>query len=279
MDPAAPLSVANRLGGPVWLLAETTSTQDEARRLAAEGAPWGTAVVAGRQSQGRGRLPGRQWIAEPGEALLCTVILDPAWALLPALPLRIGLALAEACEATVQTEGGRIDIRMKWPNDLMFKGEALSIDRKLGGILCEAGPGLLLVGFGINLARPVLPAGAAAAAGLEEALPEHARPAGMRERLRDRLLETCLATLAGLAESEDWHQALTARLWMRGRECVFEEGRPGSGASFAATIIGIGPAGQLLAETADGRVRELLAGEISSARPGRGALTPYPSIN
>ncbi|MFZ4614936.1 MAG: biotin--[acetyl-CoA-carboxylase] ligase [Rectinemataceae bacterium] len=279
MDPAAALSVANHLGGPVWLFAETTSTQDEARRLAAEGAPWGTAVVANRQSAGRGRLPGRKWLAEPGEALLCTLILDPAWTLLPALPPRIGLALAEACEATVQTGGGRIDIRMKWPNDLMLRGEAGSIDRKLGGILCEAGPGLLLVGFGINLARPVLPAGAAAAAGLEEALPEPARPAGRRERLRDSLLESCLARLAGLPGREDWQQALSSRLWMRGRECVFEEGRPGSGASFVATIIGIGPSGQLLTETADGKVRELLAGEISSARPGTGALTPDPPIN
>ncbi|MEI6385256.1 MAG: biotin--[acetyl-CoA-carboxylase] ligase [Spirochaetota bacterium] len=285
MNPVAPLSVArllaiaNPLGGPVWLFAETTSTQDEARSMAAAGTAPGTAVVANRQSAGRGRLPGRKWLAEPGEALLCTLILDPAWVLLPALPLRIGLALAEACEAAVMEEGGRIGISVKWPNDLMFQGEAGSIDRKLGGILCETGSGLLLAGFGINLATPVLPAGTAAAAGLEEALPEAQPGPGGRKGLRERLLAACLAGLARLPGREDWHLALTKRLWMRGRECAFEEGRPGSGARFVATIIGIGPEGQLLTEAADGKVKELLAGEISIAKPGTGALTPYPSIN
>jgi len=51
------------------------STNDEARRLADEGAPEGTLVITDYQSAGRGRFE-RRWYAPRGSSLLLT----PTWA-------------------------------------------------------------------------------------------------------------------------------------------------------------------------------------------------------
>ncbi|MGE0439926.1 MAG: biotin--[acetyl-CoA-carboxylase] ligase [Gemmatimonadales bacterium] len=125
------------------------STQDEAHRLAAEGAPAGTVVVAAEQDQGRGTR-GREWTSGRG-GLWLTAILRPREApLLEGLSLRIGLALAPVLEAVAP--GGLI--QLKWPNDLV------AANRKLGGILCEARwvgdrPGWVAVGVGINVRNPL----------------------------------------------------------------------------------------------------------------------------
>ncbi|WP_418709880.1 biotin--[acetyl-CoA-carboxylase] ligase, partial [Anaerotruncus massiliensis (ex Liu et al. 2021)] len=50
---------------PVYYYEELGSTNTEARRLAREGAPHGTAVLAERQTAGRGRL-GRSFFSPGG---------------------------------------------------------------------------------------------------------------------------------------------------------------------------------------------------------------------
>jgi BirA family biotin operon repressor/biotin-[acetyl-CoA-carboxylase] ligase len=103
-----------------------TSTQDVAREL-----PIGAIVVADHQTAGRGRHD-RRWEAPPGTALLVSFVLAPR----PLLSLAAGVAAAEACG---------VDVRLKWPNDLLLDG------RKLGGILVEATSAKAIVGIGINL--------------------------------------------------------------------------------------------------------------------------------
>src|SRR5712692_720583 len=53
------------------------STQDEARRMAAEGAPHGSLVWALEQTAGRGRL-NRTWLSPAGVGLWFSLILRPA---------------------------------------------------------------------------------------------------------------------------------------------------------------------------------------------------------
>jgi BirA family biotin operon repressor/biotin-[acetyl-CoA-carboxylase] ligase len=109
---------------PVWF-DEVGSTNDEARRLAGEGAPEWTVVAAGHQTAGRGRL-GRHWRDVPSHSLLCSVILRPRLA--PDEVQLISLAAAVAMIEAADLPG----LAAKWPNDLVF-GE-----RKCGGILAEA---------------------------------------------------------------------------------------------------------------------------------------------
>lgn len=144
-DPAA------ALGRVVTVLRETASTNDDARRAAAEGAPHGAVFVADAQTAGRGRL-GRAWHSPPGDNLYASILLRPnALARdLALLPLAAGLAIAEAVD-----EVADVGATIKWPNDVLVGG------RKLAGVLVE---GALrgdrfqhvVVGVGVNVrgARP-----------------------------------------------------------------------------------------------------------------------------
>lgn len=109
--------------------------------MAAEGAPDRTAVLALRQTAGRGRR-GRAWQFTDGNLAL-SLIVDGGTATAPPglLSLAVGIAVTETCE----TLGARV--QLKWPNDIVI-GPA-----KLGGILIEAaGSARYVIGIGMNVA-------------------------------------------------------------------------------------------------------------------------------
>lgn len=138
-------------GQRVFSFAELSSTNDEARRLAAEGAGEGTLVIAERQTAGRGRR-GRIWYSPPGTGLWCSLVLRPPASLAPPLvALLLGLAIARGIRACCG-----VPALLKWPNDVLIAGG------KVAGILCEAGPGGLVAGFGVDVNQegfpPELPA-------------------------------------------------------------------------------------------------------------------------
>jgi BirA family transcriptional regulator, biotin operon repressor / biotin---[acetyl-CoA-carboxylase] ligase len=141
----APIAGSGALGGPLVHLAQTGSTNDVARALAAAGAPHGTVVVAERQTAGRGRQ-GRSWTAPPARALTLSVLLRLDAARLDLLPLAAALAVCEACERAVA-----VACRVKWPNDVWIE------ERKAAGILIEARPqeGWAVVGIGLNVDTPL----------------------------------------------------------------------------------------------------------------------------
>lgn len=128
----------------------TGSTSTEAKLLADRGAPEWTIVAANHQTGGRGRM-GRSWTSAPGKALQFSLLLRPALAPAEA-PLAALLAAAEMAGACQEVAG--IDVKTKWPNDI------LAGDRKLGGILPEAtssGADLdhLILGIGVNVSMDV----------------------------------------------------------------------------------------------------------------------------
>ncbi|TMJ75516.1 MAG: biotin--[acetyl-CoA-carboxylase] ligase, partial [Alphaproteobacteria bacterium] len=125
------------------------STNDEARRLAREGAAEGTLVWADAQEAGRGRR-GRPWLSPLGNLYLSLVLRPDAPASrAPQLGFVTALALADALRLLA---GTGLALSFKWPNDVLA-GRA-----KLAGILLEsemaAGGGLdfVIVGVGVNLA-------------------------------------------------------------------------------------------------------------------------------
>ena len=133
-------------GFSVEVLADIDSTNSELMRRGREGLQQPVLLVAAQQTAGRGRL-GRSWTSQAGDSLTFSLGLPlqpPDWS---GLSLAVGLALAEALHA---------EVRLKWPNDLWWQS------RKLGGILVETtGVGLqrwTVVGVGVNLATPQLPA-------------------------------------------------------------------------------------------------------------------------
>lgn len=124
------------------------STNRIAYDLADKGAAHGTIVVANTQSGGRGRKS-RQFISPRG-GLYISVVLRTT---MPAERLSfITLAAAVACADTIG-EAGKLEVQVKWPNDIYCQG------KKMGGILAEAAPfshaenriPFVVVGIGLNI--------------------------------------------------------------------------------------------------------------------------------
>ncbi len=133
---------------------ELPSTSDYCIEQAKSGAPAGLAVMARRQSAGRGSR-GRGWIAPEGNLNL-SVLLRPTFPVTHTslFFLLAGLAVAEALPAQTM---------LKWPNDILIGGA------KLAGILIDAALqdqkfDWLVIGIGINLASaPEIPGRASTA--------------------------------------------------------------------------------------------------------------------
>lgn len=131
------------LGRKIVYLSEVGSTNEEAKKLAGEGAPEGIVVIAERQTRGKGRLS-RTWVS-PGGGIWLSLILRPkiAPSEAPKIALLAGLVAAKAISQL------GLNARLKWPNDVLIN------ERKVCGVLTEADAELekvnyLIVGIGIN---------------------------------------------------------------------------------------------------------------------------------
>lgn len=109
------------------------STMDLAHRLAEDGAPTGTVIVADVQKAGRGR-GGKVWHSAAGDGLWCTLIAREINAdALGVMSLRVGLAIAETLAPR-----SRDVIGVKWPNDvLQIPPELTSASHRTRALLAE----------------------------------------------------------------------------------------------------------------------------------------------
>lgn len=135
-------------GSKVVYFDETDSTNHQAKRLAEEGWPHGTLVVAGRQKAGRGRR-GRAWESPEGTGIFMTLLLRPTFLPKQASMLTIVAALAVA--GAVRKLYG-LAAEIKWPNDIVLNG------KKICGILTEMDTEMdaihsVVIGIGINVSN------------------------------------------------------------------------------------------------------------------------------
>ena len=133
-------------GFTVELLPSVDSTNSELMRRARAGALAPILLAADAQTAGRGRM-GKGWHSQAGQSLTFSLALPLSPANWSGLSLAVGVSLAESLHP---------EVRLKWPNDLWLHG------RKLGGILVETAnhgeggqpPRVVVIGVGINIARP-----------------------------------------------------------------------------------------------------------------------------
>lgn len=132
-------------GQKLYVYEQVDSTQAIAHKLAREGAPSGTLVIADQQTAGKGRL-GRSWFSPPGTGIWMSLILRPDIPLssTPQLTLLTAVALAQVFKNYSAGVG------IKWPNDLLING------KKVAGILTELNAetdriNYIIIGIGINV--------------------------------------------------------------------------------------------------------------------------------
>lgn len=229
---------------------EIDSTNEEARRLAAKGERGPLWIVADHQTAGRGRR-GRKWESPTGN-LAATLLLNPGK---PASECaQISFVSALAVSDTIASFTPDVEIKVKWPNDVLANG------RKISGILLEsasqgADPQFLIVGIGMNLkSHPPdteFPATSLAGMGLSAPLPRHAllELAGPFAKWYD------IWRAQGFAPIRDAWLARAAGLGTRIRARLTNEETVG-------IFEGIDETGALLLRETQDRVRIIAAGEV-----------------
>lgn len=229
------------------------STSDEAKSLAAGGAPEGTLVWALQQTHGHGRH-GRDWASPPGN-FYASVILKPKVPVAVAAQLGFVAALAVG-DACLDVAPGAA-IAFKWPNDVLLAG------RKVAGLLLESqakpdgGLAWLVLGIGINLAT--YPVNAAYPATALSATGADVSPKAMLAALAAHLLR----------RYEQWDEG---RGFAAVREAWLDRAHGlGQGirvhlpkAEFPGIFAGLDADGALLLDTPTGR-RRIEAGEVFPA--------------
>jgi BirA family biotin operon repressor/biotin-[acetyl-CoA-carboxylase] ligase len=228
---------------------ETGSTSADllARLAAAERVPEGHWLVAGRQTAGRGRQ-GRRWLDAPGNFMGSTVVhLSPQ----DPLPATLSFVAALAVyEAVLPRLARPLDLRLKWPNDVLLRGD------KFCGILLERERAHAVVGIGVNLAAaPSVPARAVRSLAEEGPAP----------------LQAAFATEIAFRFDEElarWRQfglGPTLARWLAAAHPVgtLLTVHDPAGERIAGTFEGLAPDGALRLRLADGARRVIHAGDVS----------------
>ncbi|MDS0293256.1 biotin--[acetyl-CoA-carboxylase] ligase [Halogeometricum luteum] len=261
---------------PVEFHESMGNTSLRVRRLADDGAPHGTMVVANELTAARGRT-GNAWAAPPGGVWTSTL-------LRPDLPTeRVGrLTFAGALAVVDAVAPLAVDARLKWPNDVVVADGADGRPKKLAGVLTEpVVDGVPVPGKpvdevfgddGVDVEYVVL--GVGINANLDPADLELDRPAttlraevgsvdreALAERLRDALCARCAA-----AESDEGFAALLDE-WrdraetLGSRVTVSRRGGP----DVAGLARDVSARGGLLVET-EGEPVEVTEGEATRLR-------------
>ncbi len=228
------------------------STNNRAKVLAEAGAANGTAVIAERQTAGRGRL-GRRFFSPKGRGLYMSLVLRPRLSFdqLPLLTAYAAVAVAEEIENLCPDAS----IEIKWVNDLILT------KRKLAGILTEGafdadGKGLqfAVLGIGINLSGELPEEVRDIAVTLESVSPPPTRA------------EMAAAIIARMMRAEDEIANRRFLAEYRRRSCIIGKEVLVHTASdvYPVTVLGIGDDASLLVRrTEDGQEGSLAAGEVS----------------
>lgn len=233
-----------------------TSTNTVLKQLAAEGAPDGSVIVAGEQTQGRGRL-GRDFVSPKDSGIYLSVLLRPRCTPQELFPVT-SLAAIAVSDAAESAAG--VPVSIKWPNDLIANG------RKLGGILTEisvewetASVDYLIIGIGINCTQK------------EEDFPSELRStatslamAGAKQVDRSRLAAAMIQNLSKLdisrmASEPHWLEIYRSRCVTLGKPVrVLQAGRERFG-----TAIDMDDSFGLIVRFADGSTETVSSGEVS----------------
>lgn len=256
-----------RLGSPLSIEDETSSTNDDAKQGAKSGAPHGAVWLAESQRAGRGRQ-GRAWVSPRRENLLFSVLLRVtcAPARVPPLSLVVGLAVRDAV-ARALGPASADRVLVKWPNDVVVKRDDGTL-RKVAGILIESSVSgtkvdHVVVGIGVNVHTRDFPeelSTIATSIALEspEKAPDRAEILADILSGLDRDIEHVAHRGLGLV-----HARLTKHDALRDREVESDDG------ALRGIAAGIDQEGRLLVRDSSGAVTPVTAGEVRLLERGR----------
>jgi BirA family biotin operon repressor/biotin-[acetyl-CoA-carboxylase] ligase len=241
------------IGREIRLFPEVASTNTVAMKMASDGAPEGTVVLAETQTGGKGRR-GRKWISPKGN-LYMSVVLRPDIPLYksPVITLMGAVAVASAIRGIYGVKAS-----IKWPNDILISG------RKLCGLLTEMSAEqdrvrhiVLGIGVDANMEPEALPPDVR-----EHTTTLAAETGGKIDRtalLRHLLRELDRWYGVFLANERDVLQEWEALNVTTGNRVAIS----GAGEVLEGVAQGIDGEGRLIVRLDDGTVRTVAAGDVT----------------
>lgn len=235
---------------PIYYFPTVGSTMTEAARLAYEGAPHGTVVIADEQTAGLGRL-GRHWNSEAQMGLYSSTLLRLPLPLhqIPLISLLLALATAHAIQTSTP-----LHCDLRWPNDVLIN------ESKVAGILPQLVDHCVIAGIGINVNQTAFDPGLRTpATSLKLAL-------GGREVKREAVLVNLLASVDRFVNAllhegpRSILQAFTqASTYVNNRKVLIEE------SGVTGVTAGLDENGFLLLRSGEGRLERVAAGGVRPA--------------
>lgn len=248
----------------IHVFKQLESTNLTAKRMALDGAPAETVVIAEEQTKGKGRM-GRSFYSPSGSGIYMSFILAPHFDTAKSVLITTAASVA-VCKAIEKITG--ISCQIKWVNDVYMN------EKKICGILTEAVTDFesgrihyIVLGIGINYStsKTAFPKELSGIAGslYEGATEDHIS----RNRLIAETINQVFAVNERL-ESREFISEYKARSFVLGKEIRiiptigpdaernFDEGIP-------ATVMDIDGDGGLVVKYQDGTVSTLNSGEIS----------------
>lgn len=242
---------AKTFGSRLILLKETDSTNNDAKRIAAEGAIEGTTVLADRQTAGKGRL-GRSFFSPEEKGIYMSIVLRPQVAL-ESSTLITSMAAVAVARAIEKTSG--VYAQIKWVNDVFLNGKKVCGILTEGAMDSESGKlAYAVLGIGVNVGCMEFPEELRAVA---TSVGNEAGKQIKREILIAEILNE-LEELYGTLASGGFLEESRRRSLVIGKEIKVV----GAEQSYPAKAVAIDELGQLVVETEKGR-QALHSGEIS----------------
>ena len=239
---------------------EVTSTNALLKDMAAEGADEGRALIAKKQTAGRGRL-GRNFFS-PKNGIYLSILLKPDMDFREAMLLTTIAAVA-VVEAVREVTGK--DTGIKWVNDVYLEG------KKICGILTEAVTDVengklsyVVVGIGVNITKPS-----------DENFPEELRdiagfiydgeepPKGIMSKLTASIIKNYFKYYEKLPEHSFMESYKQHQILLNKKIFVIT-----SESSKNARVKGVDDDARLLVEYEDGKEEALFTGEVSIREVG-----------
>ena len=242
------------LGQKLYCLEETDSTNIQAKRLAEEGAPEGTLVIADMQSAGKGSR-GRCWESPKGTGIFMSAVFRPK--LLPVKASMITLVAAYSIASELRKTYG-LDVKIKWPNDIVLNW------KKIVGILTEMSSEMdfihyIVTGIGINVNMEKFP----------EELADKATSLYMESGTRFQRAKLAASFLNRMEKDYEQFAAQGSLAFLKDayNEMLINRGETVRilqyQGEWCGIARGINENGELLVEKSDGTIREVFSGEVS----------------
>lgn len=269
-----PYVTADSMADRIHVFQTVESTNLTAKKMALDGAPQGTVVIAEEQTKGRGRM-GRSFYSPPAGGIYISFLLKPRFEAAKSVLITTAASVA-VCKAIEKVTGK--DCRIKWVNDVYLNG------RKICGILTEAVTDFesgqidhIVCGIGINYST-VFPEDLSGIAGSifgpASADPDQQKcsETGIREEVsRNRLIAEVINQVFDLyerLETKEFIEEYKSRSFVLGREIlviptVGPDKERNLNDGIPATALDIDSDGGLVVRYRDGSVGTLNSGEIS----------------